>query len=280
MVEFGYTFCDHSESVWKCLDFGRKDHSLPSEADAPGETQPAVVPPPAAPVDYFRLVEAWARKAVHDQVVSAADLDKFLGSTPEDAARWVESLPQADGLTAEILRQMIQTILSSRGRWFYWAQSEPTKNSIKRLLPVEAKKKVVCHTFLACFVMQALGLGKVVSTVDGPGGGRRNWLLLKRPVTEDMHAVLAEVGYSPDTTPSLQSYIASILNCQEVPPRAPATAGQTFPRPAATPVVLRIMALLAPVPPTQPAAADVAQADHAEPHADQGIAFDNGGFGE
>ena len=231
VVTFAYIFSDHSEKVWRTLDFARKDHVLPEEDEEDPSEPTQVVPTPVVQrtVSYVLFASAWDQKSSHDQAVSAQDLDKFLMSPSQDAKRFLSTLPLADWLSCAVLMNIMKLILGSAGRWFYWSQNDGVKKSIKKALPRQAAKKAVCYAFLAAFVLQALGLGKVVSTVDAPGGGRRNWFFLKKPPVNAMLAILAVFGYTAESVPSLASFTAGVQTCAAVPPRAPPYATQVFP---------------------------------------------------
>ena len=83
---------------------------------------------------------------------------------------------------------------------------------------------------VACLLLNALGLGKVVKTVAAAGGGRPNCFFCKRPVVESMQPCLAELGFSDDSVPSLATYQASVTASLAAPPppRSPSIAWEPF----------------------------------------------------
>eukprot|EP00974_Lingulodinium_polyedra_P084159 8149417-Lingulodinium_polyedra.AAC.1 len=49
-VEFAHMVGDHSETLWKLLDFGRKNHALPPDHDMSEPTQDVGVPAHPTPL--------------------------------------------------------------------------------------------------------------------------------------------------------------------------------------------------------------------------------------
>ena len=124
-------------------------------------------------------------------------------------------------------------MLSSSGRWFYWSQSDAAKKSIKRVLGAQSKAKAVCFVFLGGYVLQALGVGKMVYTIVNAGGGRRNWFFLKKelapPFEESVQKVYQLFDYTGSSIPSLQAFMQGIQSSTEKPARSPDHSAQVFP---------------------------------------------------
>ena len=96
------------------------------------------------------------------------------------------------------LVQILKVILGSLGRWFCWGQEDAQKKAVKRVLVTDKRRfKGTLYAFLGCFIMQALGLGKVMKTVKQAGGGRPNNLFLRKPVDCSMRRILEIFGFTP-----------------------------------------------------------------------------------
>lgn len=226
-VQFSYTFADHSEAVWKILDFASKNHELPQEDEDAAEP-PQVLAPlvPAGPVNLIALPPTWIKA---DQWFNGKDLDTNMRASHADIKTFVSALPLPDGFNAKMLKAIMVSLLQCPGRWFYWGQGEAQKRAIKRHLGANAKKKACLYAFLASLVLRALGLGALVKTVAQAGGGRANYFFLKRPVTAPLHKVLAFFNYTDQSAPSLQAYAAQVSNCTLKPSRAPRFDSVEFP---------------------------------------------------
>ena len=80
---------------------------------------------------------------------------------------------------------------------------------------------MIFSLFLACRVLEVLGLGKVVQSVAVPGGGCYNWFFVKHIPDENVRHILAALDVADDTTPTYMAYKASVDADTDLPTRAP-----------------------------------------------------------
>ena len=126
-----------------------------------------------------------------------------------------------DGITSDVIVELMHKILALPGRWFSWAKSDTWKKVLSRVIQTSCKELTQCAVFFACWVLQDLALGKVVRSVHSVGGGRTIYFLEKRPVSDSMHDTLAKLGIDTSSTPSLASYTGSISSDTSPPAWAP-----------------------------------------------------------
>lgn len=219
VFQFAYAFCDHAEAVWRLLDFARTGHALPSDPSAQ-DIQSSQLPlaPPEKTYDFESLMTAM-RGSQHGPGNDDLDAITELGAAlPGILLRFVQRLP-LHGFTLAILLKFMEAVLSvGVGSWFYWNQSDAAKRKLAKIW----KEHTHFGVFLACLMLQSLGLGQWCRSIKTAGGGRGIWFFEKRKVSAQMRPILVCLGLTADSVPSLDSYTESVQRPTSRPPRAPA----------------------------------------------------------
>ena len=252
---FAYKFCDHAEKVWAALDFARKGHSLPDD-DTPTPATVPTQPQRVAPVaprgcDFLALARSMQGATTGP---GKADLEVALDHTTLHASmvRFLQALPNL-GLTGAILLDIMKSILGLNGAWFFWGMSDASKRRCQRATHDSCKDLTQFSVFVACLLLQSLGLASCFQSVRSAGGGRPIWLLCKKPAEDWMRPLLSALGVSGDTVPNYAAYKASVEEGQhQRPSRAPVLAHVAAPPPGEIAEVAELLKLGWPeVPPTE-----------------------------
>ena len=218
VVDFSHFLGDHSEKIWKLLDFAGKNHSLPAE-DVDASEPSQRVEFPVLPAVSKKLADI-PELTTPNSAMGQESLDAFLPCQPEVVIVLLQDLP-VKNITKDVLLTCMGTILRLPGRWFYYNKSDTVRKKFKTITADTCKESTIPVVFFACLVLDTLGLGRVLMTEKVSGGGRPNFMFVKSAVTEQMHVLLAFFGVDDDSTPSLQAYANSLDADGEKPPRAP-----------------------------------------------------------
>lgn len=227
VIRCAYAISDHCEKLWTVLDFSRSGHELPAESEAGAPTQALVAHPPAETFHDVaeRLVRVIkdVRQKVMDKGVSFGHIpavEAYLDTDATAVELFLRKLP-VEGITRQVMVQLMQTILAFPGRWFTWSKSDPWQKALRRITQDACKDLTQCAVFMACLTLQALSLGRLTRSLRSSGGGRTIYFFEKRPVDEHIMASLAKLGISDSTTPSVDSYGHSVDSDLSPPARAP-----------------------------------------------------------
>lgn len=87
-------------------------------------------------------------------------------------------------------------------------------------------------TLWACKLLHALGLGVVVTTASSEAGNRAGWFFVKRPVDDRGRLILAALGFTSTSTPSITTYTDVVMAGEALPMRAEAVDWVLFPCPS------------------------------------------------
>ena len=159
-------------------------------------------------------------QGARDAGVSAKDLDLFLRPARGVVKTFLKDLPVA-GVSLAVLVDLMKYVVGASGAWFHWGLSTAHKKACDRIAQEANKDLTLGILFVACVVLQELGVGLMLRSVPTPGGGRPAWFFTKRPPTACQHVVLKFLGFHDDSTPSLEAYAASIAADALLPARAP-----------------------------------------------------------
>lgn len=221
---------DHTETLWRQLDFQRKGHSLPKEVDLSAPTQgdlPADLAPTQAVLPPSPLLKTLIDKyATTESSILKEDYEKYFPGNSRihnsSVSAMLEILPTSR-ITCDVLKKLAAVVVRTSGRWFQYSD-----NDMKKMLKRETEGICQCGTliatFAACLLLQALGLGWLVKTVYASGGGRPNWFFCKMDYRPGMKVVLGHLGITELTVPSLAAYRDSIAADTDKPARAPEVA--------------------------------------------------------
>ena len=232
--EFTYIFADHCEQVWATLDIGRAGHTLPAEVDPamPTQARPAAQAVPAGNAALGGGLGDGDNTSSAEQLASLAgsmkgkdsiakeELVANLKASPQAVAGLLRKLP-IEGITVNLVRDIMMAVLRTPGAWFYWSTNDTVKRAMHRMTRTLCQDLTLCAVFYACLGLQALKLGSVERSVATAGGGRPVWFFAKRPVSDPMRGVLACLGITRDSTPSLAAYAAAVAADASKPVRAP-----------------------------------------------------------
>ncbi|CAK0862761.1 unnamed protein product, partial [Prorocentrum cordatum] len=222
-VAMAYLLAEKCEHTWKILDFARNGHGIPQEAGsrASQATQPGEAPsgPPAPPApalvdtqaaadaDVIVLTETVAGKMAGKWSWTKEELNKVMSMGTEVFKATLDKFPLY-GCSLPALVDVMHVILAEPGQYFYNGKSATVARHVKAVTKdTSFYEHTILLLFIAAKVLQALGLGVTVTT--------------RKTTRPDLVAVLAELGISEETTPTLAAYVASIDAEEHPPPRAP-----------------------------------------------------------
>eukprot|EP00435_Cladocopium_sp_Y103_P054655 s202_g17.t2 len=214
-IKFAYWIAEEMDKCWNVLDFAHPAHTLPAEAPDSSQAAAPAAAPAAEPVG-IRATQRFERMLTNLRAKNVLDKDELetmfalsLSDVPK-VATTLHAHAQVEGAPAEVYIALCK------------ARTDFGLDVGKDFA------NLLC--FVACLLLNALGLGKIVQTVAAPGGGRPNWFFCKRQVLERMHPALAELGFSDDSIPSLATYTAAVTASlgKPRPPRAPIIAWESF----------------------------------------------------
>lgn len=206
VITFAHKFADHCEHIWKVLDFARKGHTLLADDEMDSIPFSPVAMPPLPPVALAQCLITLQGEAVWKK----EDLEKFL--KPEFRGHivvtFLSTLPSGN-ITVEILRTMMSMVLQNAGAWTSWSV-DGVDVKAKRIATAVNKDFAFGLLFVACYCLDGLGLGRVVSSVYSSGGGRPIFLFNKRTIDDALAPVIERFGINNYSTPSLTAYNLSI----------------------------------------------------------------------
>ncbi|CAK0832518.1 unnamed protein product [Prorocentrum cordatum] len=222
-VAMAYLLAEKCEHTWEILDFARNGHGIPqevgsraSQATQPGEAPSGPPAPPApAPVDtqaaadadVIVLTETVAGKMAGKWSWTKEELNKVMSMGTEVFKATLDKFPLY-GCSLPALVDVMHVILAEPGQYFYYGKSATVARHVKAVTKdTSFYEHTILLLFIAAKVLQALGLGVTVTT--------------RKTTRPDLVAVLAELGISEETTPTLAAYVASIDAEEHPPPRAP-----------------------------------------------------------
>ena len=234
VVAMAYILAEHCECTWRILDFARSTHRLIPESslgapsqllDAEGAAQPAcaLVLRDVADDDQSLATDILDRVGalMKDKVsFPKSALETVIYAPHGVFAAVVSKLPH-DGCTKGVLLNLMRVVVQATGRWFNYSKTSGGKKHLHKATHGACEDCTMFWTLMACKVLEAVGIGKVVMTVKVAGGGCYNWYFIKRIPTGAMHLVLASMGVGDHTTPDIDAYAASIAADDVDPPRCP-----------------------------------------------------------
>ena len=261
VVKFCYLVADHCELTWAKLDLSRSMEELDVDETTlggGGQQRHASVTQVLRDVGSGAVDDSADTIREHPLTSHkrrrVAQLDDFLKELQEKLSTTGSSLREDDynllmdfeaekweGFLRCVTRvptlvhihTSMRLFLSSSSAWVYYSDK-----AFRPLFQRACPDMPAFCALVAGFVLTHLGLGKVVLSKPTVGGGKRFWFFAKRPLSlidnlatmassdqqsdfEKTRTVLACLGYTNSSTPSLTAYVHSSVHEETRPAGAP-----------------------------------------------------------